>query len=142
MKCSYPSCPHPAIIAIKGKNEDSTVQYCNDHFNNPSSFTGTPVNINHELIIDIYQFYEIEIQLVNIQDRIDYIQSNQTKYEGRIYDKVRQKVQNILESIIKTLNTMTNRIDIIEESYNSKIINKVSLVNFDDFSFVKTDLAE
>ena len=59
-----------------------------------------------------------------------------------MYTKIKKEVQRNLDSINSTLKTMTERIDQIKDTSKRKTKNKASKINFDDFSFVRKDLAQ
>ena len=59
-----------------------------------------------------------------------------------MYTKIKKEVQRNLDNINSTLKTMTERIDQIKDTSKRKTKNKASKINFDDFSFVRKDLAQ
>ena len=142
LQCSYPQCEFQAMMAFKGKNGEPTIQYCDHHFNNSNNSTKSPKIFEYELKLHKILFYELEEQLIYIQDRVDYIKSDKTLNNISLYDKIEEEVKRNLDNIKITLKTMTERIYQIYESYNSKTKNKASMINFDDLSFVKKDLSE
>ena len=59
-----------------------------------------------------------------------------------MYAKIEKEVQRNLDNIRSTLKTTTERIFQIDEKCKMKTNNKTILLNFDDFSFARKDLAE
>ena len=59
-----------------------------------------------------------------------------------LYAKIEDEVQRNLDSIKSTLKTTTERIYQIDDNYKTKISNKASMFNFDDFSFVKKKIQQ
>ena len=142
LQCSYPDCDFQAVMAFEGKDGEPTIQYCDDHFNHSNNSIEFPKNIKDVIKLHKILFDELEIQLVYIQDRIDYIKSDKNQKNMNLYAKIEEEVQRNLDNIRSTLKTTTERIYQIDESYNTITKNKASIINFGDFSFVKKDLAE
>ena len=82
------------------------------------------------------------MQLVYIQDRIDYIKSDKNEENMNLYAKIEDEVNNNLQNINNILKTLTEKIYQIEENYKTKSKNKASILNFSDFSFIRKDLNE
>ena len=59
-----------------------------------------------------------------------------------LYAKIEDEVHRNLDNIKSTLKNTTERICQIDENHKTKTNNKASMLNFDDFSFVRKDLAE
>ena len=59
-----------------------------------------------------------------------------------LYEKIGDEVQRNLDKIREILKVTTEKIYQIEESYKTKSKSKASVLNFNDFSFVKKDLSE
>ena len=142
LQCSYSDCDFQAVMAFEGKDGEPTIQYCEDHFNHSNNSTESPKTFKFELKFHKILFDELEIQLVYIQDRIDYIKSDKNQKNMKLYAKIEEEVQRNLDNIRSTLKTTTKRIYQIDESYNTITKNKTSMINYGDFSFVKKDLAE
>ena len=142
LKCSDPDCELQAIMAFESKDEEPTIQYCYDHFNHSNNSTESPKYFEFELKIHKILFDEIEVQLVYIQDRIDYIKSDKNQKNIKLYAKIEEGVERNLDSIKNTLKTTTERICQIDKNYKTKANNKAPMPNFDDFSFVRKDLAD
>ena len=142
LQCSYPDCDFQAVMAFEGKDGEPTIQYCHDHFNHSNNSTESPKYFELELKLHKILFDELEIQLVYIQDRIDYIKSDKNQKNMNLYAKIDEEVKRNLDNIRSTLKTTTERIYQIDESYNTITKNKASMINYGDFSFVKKDLAE
>ena len=129
-------------MAFLSKDGEPTIQYCDDHFNHSNNSTESPTHFDYELKLHKILFDEIEIQLVYIQDRIDYIKSDKNQKTISMYAKIEKEVQRNLDNIRSTLKTTTERIFQIDEKCKMKTNNKTILLNFDDFSFARKDLAE
>ena len=129
-------------MAFEGKNREPAVQYCYDHFNNSNNSTESPKYFEFEINLHKILFSELEVQLVYIQDRIDYIKSDETKMNISLYAKIEDEVQRNLNNINSTFKTMTERIYQIDETHNTKTKNEASMINFSDFSFVRKNLDE
>ena len=129
-------------MAFEGKNEGSTIQYCDYHFNHSNNSTDSPKIFEFELKLHKIIFDELEVQLVYIQDRIDYIKSDKNQKNMNLYEKIGDEVQRNLDKIREILKVTTEKIYQIEESYKTKSKSKASVLNFNDFSFVKKDLSE
>ena len=110
LKCSHPDCEIQAVMAFEGKDEEPTVQYCDYHFNNFNNSTDSPKIFKIELKLHKILFDELEMQLVYIQDRIDYIKSDQNQKNVKFYGKIEEEVQRNLDNINTTLKTTTERI--------------------------------
>ena len=129
-------------MAFEGKDGEPTIQYCLNHFNHSNNSTESPKNLEFELRLHKILFNELEVQLVYIQDRINYIKSYKNQKNMSLYAKIEDEVNNNLDNITGILKIMTERIYQIEETYNTKTKNKASVINFSDFSFVKKNLDE
>ena len=142
LQCTYPDCEHQAIMAFEGKSGEPAMQYCDFHFNHWNSSTDSPKSFELELKLHRILFDEIEIQLVYIQDRIDYVKSDKNQENMSLYAKNEEEIRRNLDNINRVLKTMTERVYQIEENYKTKTKNKTSLLNFSDFSFIRKDLNE
>ena len=129
-------------MIFEGKDGETTLQYCDDHFNHSNNSTEFPKNIKDVIKLHKILFDELEMQLVYIQDRIEYIKSDKNQKNMKLYAKIEEEVKRNLDSIRSTLKTTTERIFQIDETYNTITKNKASMINFDDYLFVKKDLAE
>ena len=109
---------------------------------NWNSSTDSPKSFELELKLHRILFDEIEIQLVYIQDRIDYVKSDKNQENMTLYAKNEEEIQRNLDNINRVFKTMTERVYQIEENYKLKTKNKTSLLNFSDFSFIRKDLNE
>ena len=58
------------------------------------------------------------------------------------YTKIEDEIQRNLDYINRVLKPMTESVYQIEENYKTKSKNKVSILNFSDFSFIRKDLNE
>ena len=108
--CSYPDCDSQAVMAFEGKDGEPTIQYCLNHFNHSNNSTESPKNFEFELRLHKILFNELEVQLVYIQDRIDYIKSDKNQKNVSLYTKIEDEVNNNLDSITGILKIMTERI--------------------------------
>ena len=142
LQCSHPDWELQAVMAFKGKSEEPTIQYCNHHFVHSNNSTESPKIFEFEMKLHKILFDEIEIQLVYIQDKINYIKSDKNQKNMNMYAKIEDEIQRNLDDIKGTLKTTTKRIYQIDGNYKTKAKNKASMLNFDDFSFVRKDLAE
>ena len=142
LQCTYPNCENQAFMALKSKSGEPAMQYCDSHFKFLNCSTESLKSFELELKAYRILFDEIEIQLVYIQDRIDYIKSDKNEENKSHYDKIENEIQRNLDNINRVLKTMTERVYQIEENYKTKSKNKASILNFSDFSFIRKDLSE
>ena len=142
LQCSHPDCELQAVMAFENKNGEPTIQYCYEHFNHSNNSTESPKYFEFELKLHKILFDEIEVQLVYIQDRIDYIKSDKNQKNKSLYVKIEDEVHRNLNNINSILKTTTKKIYQIDENNKTKTNNKASKINFDDFSFIRKDLAE
>ena len=142
LQCSDPICENQAIMAFESKDGEPSIQYCYDHFNHSNNSEESPKYFELELKLHKILFDEIEIQLVYIQDRIDYIKSDKNQKNKSLYVKIENKVHRNLDNINSILKTTTERIYQIDENFKTKTKNKASKINFDDFSFIRKNLSE
>ena len=142
LQCTYLDCKHQAIMALEGKSEEPAMQYCDSHFKFLNNSTESLKSFELELKAYRIIFDEIEIQLVYIQDRIDYIKSNKNQENMSHYTKIEDEIQRNLDNINRVLKPMTESVYQIEENYKTKSKNKASILNFSDFSFIRKDLNE
>ena len=117
LQCSHPDCEFQAVMAFEGKDEGSTIQYCDYHFNHSNNSTDSPKIFEFELKLHKIIFDELEVQLVYIQDRIDYIKSDKNQKNMNLYEKIGDEVQRNLDKIREILKVTTEKIYQIEESY-------------------------
>ena len=93
LQCTYPDCKNKAFMALEGKSGEPAMQYCDSHFNHLNSSTESPKSFELELKTHKILFDEIEIQLVYIQDRIDYIKSDKNQENMSHYAKIEDEIQ-------------------------------------------------
>ena len=129
-------------MALEGRSEEPTIQYCDYHFNHSNNSTESLKIFEYELKLLRILFDEIEVQLVYIQERMDYIKSDKNQKNMSMYIKIEKEIQIKLKDINSSLKTMTERIYQIEEINKKKVKNKKSKMNFNDFSFVRDNLNE
>ena len=129
-------------MAFEGKDGEPTIQYCNYHFNHSNNSTEFPKIFDFELKLHKILFDELEIQLVYIQDRINFIKSDINQKNMTSYTNIEKEVKRNLNDIIRILKTMNEKIYQIDETFQTKAINKASMISFKDFSFVRNDLAK
>ena len=142
LQCSHPDCDCQASIILEDQNRELAIQYCDFHFNHSNNSTEFPKNIKDVLKLYKILFDEIEIQLVYIQDRIDYIKSDKNEENKSHYDKNEEEIKRNLDNINRVFKTMTERVYQNEEKYKTKSKNKASILKFSDFSFIRKDLNE
>ena len=142
LKCSHPDCKLQAVMAFEDKEGRFTRQCCNNLFHYSNISKGSSKNIKDELNILKLLFYELEVQLVYIQDRIDYIKSDKTKEKMNLYAENEAKIQRNLNNISSILNTMSENFNQMSEANKIKAKKKAFIINFSDFSFVKLKLDE
>ena len=142
LQCTHPNCENQAFMALESKSGEPAMQFCDAHFKFLNSSTESLKSFELELKAYKILFDEIEIQLVYIQDRIDYIKSDKNQENMSHYAKIENEIQRNLDNINRVLKTMTERVDQIEENYKTKLKNKASILNFSDFSFIRKDFSE
>ena len=110
LQCSHPDCELQAVMAFENKNGEPTIQYCYEHFNHSNNSTESPKYFELELKLHKILFDEIEVQLVYIQDRIDYIKSDKNQKNKSLYVKIEDEVHRNLNNINSILKTTTKKI--------------------------------
>ena len=128
-------------MVFEGKDGEPAMQFCNNHFNHSNNSTKSPKNIKDVLKLHKILFDELKIQLIYINDRVDYIKSDINQENMNLYANI-EEVQRNCYNIRSIFLTTTKRIDQIGKNYNTITGYKAPKINFDDFLFVKKDLAE
>ena len=129
-------------MAFEDKDGEPYIQYCAPHFDHSNNLIDFPKIFEFELKLHKILFDELEIQLVYIQDRIDYIKSDKNLQNMNLYAKIEEEVQRNLDNITSILKTMTQKLYYLDEAYKKKTNNKAYMINFNRFSFVRNDLNE